>query len=192
MLGRWRTRSAVIGAAIAAVLICAGVAFALTSADFEPRAAQWQETTCTGSLLTAKASAATNQKIATCFAVAKVKEQQTTISSLQASIAKLEASQTPAPLDFTFFQGAAVGKSPLVSPVLDAGKYKTITITSGHSGGVSNVTLEVSNNQEFWLPARSVPSSQSEALSVTGRYYRITASGEAGSGSVSAVAHLTG
>jgi hypothetical protein len=144
-------------------------------------------------VLAAKASAATNQKIATCFAVAKVKEQQTTISALQASVAKLEAGQAPAPLDFTFFNGASIVKNPVVSPVLDAGKYKTITVTASHTGGVNSIVLEVSNNQEAWLAARSFGgSAQSEALSVTGRYYRMTASAEAASGTVSAVAHLTG
>jgi len=192
MIRHWRTRWIVLVAVAALTLMCVGVAYALTSADFEPRTSEWQGSTCNEALLKAKASAATNQKIATCFAVAKVKEQQGTISGLQASVAKLEASQTPSPLDFTFFNNTSVNKSAVVSPILDAGKYKTITITLSHTGGVSNNVLEVSNNQEVWLLARTLTSPQSEALSVTGRYYRITSSGESGAGTVSAVAHLTG
>ena len=185
----WNLRWMLFGTVAVTLLVCAGVAYALTSADFEPRASEWQGSTCNEGLLTAKASAATNQKIATCFAVAKVKEQQSTIASLQASVGKLEATQTAPPLDFTFFNAVQTVKGAIVSPVVDASKYKTITVTA--SGGATFV-LEVSNDQTSWLTARTLANPPvSEAVPVSGHYYRMTANPGAGASTVNAVGHLT-
>lgn len=188
----WNRRYLLIGVVAALLLATAGVAYALTSASFEPRAAAWESSTCNETLLRAKESAATNQKIATCFAVEKAKEQQSTISSLQASVAKLESTQTPPPLDFTFFSGASANKTTITSPVLDASKYKTLTLTATHGGGgISSYKLEVSNDQAVWVTDLDLSGSvQNDALSVTAKYYRITATGEGGA-NVTAFAHLT-
>jgi hypothetical protein len=185
----WNRRYLLLGAVTAIVLATAGVAYALTSASFEPRAAAWDSSTCNEALLNGKASAANNQKIATCFAVEKVKEQQSTISSLQASVTKLESTQTPPPLDFTFFNGTQLVKSAVVSPTVDAGKYKTITVSAQ---GAGSILLETSNDQSTWITAANLGTGvQSSAFSVSGRYYRITASPGAGTSTVYAFAHLT-
>lgn len=182
-------RLMLVGVVAAMLLATAGVAYALTSASFEPRAAAWESSVCNETLLKAKESAANNQKIATCFAVAKVKEQASTISSLQTSVAKLESAQTPPPLDFTFFNGVQLVKSPVVSPTVDAGKYKTLTVTAQ---GAGTITLETSNDQSTWITAANLGTGvQSSAFSVSGRYYRITASPGAGASTVYAFAHLT-
>lgn len=184
-------RGLLLGATLAVTLLCAGVAYALTSASFEPRAAAWESSTCNEALLKAKESAATNQKIATCYAVAKAKEQQATITSLQTAVAKLESTQAPTAVDFTFFNGTAINKSPVVSPVVDAGRYKTITVTV-QAPSAGSVLLETSNDQATWITARTLSTStQSEALYVTGRYYRITASPGQAATAISAYAHLT-
>jgi len=191
---KWNRRYLLLGVVAAVLFATAGVAYALTSADFEPRAASWESSSCNETLLKAKETAANNQKIATCFAVEKVKEQQATISGLQTSITKLESTQTPPPLDFTFFALTPVAKGgTAVSPIVDAGKYKTLTLTATERGPVSVFRLEVSNNQELWIPALEIGGGvQNDALPITARYYRITASGASEAGtSVTAVAHLT-
>ena len=186
MIRGWNRRWLMLGAIVAVLLACAGVAYAVTAADFQPRAEEWQGSTCNEALLKAKASAANNQKIATCYAVAKVKEQQATISSLQTSVAKLESTQMPPPLDFTFFNGGPLGSGG-TSPILDASKYKTLTLTTRASG--MSLSLEVSNDQSVWTVAYTITATtQSEPFSITGHYYRITATGE--KGSVTAFAHL--
>jgi hypothetical protein len=189
MIKGWNRRYLLLGAVTAMLLATAGIAYALTSASFEPRAAAWESSTCNEALLNGKATAANNQKIATCFAVEKVKEQQSTISSLQASVTKLESAQTPPPLDFTFFNGVQLVKSPVVSPVVDAGKYKTITVSAQ---GAGSIILETSGDQTTWITAANLGTgAQSTALSVSGRYYRIVASPGAGASTVYAFAHLT-
>jgi hypothetical protein len=189
MVKGWNRRYLLLGVVAAVLLATAGVAYALTSASFEPRAAAWDSSTCNEALLNGKVSAANNQKIATCFAVEKVKEQQSTISGLQASVTKLETTQTPPPLDFAFFNGLQLVKSPVVSPVLDAGKYKTITVSAQ---GAGSIILETSFDQTTWIAAANFGTgTQSTAVSVSGRYYRVVASPGLGASSVYAFAHLT-
>jgi hypothetical protein len=185
----WNRRHLLLGIVAAILLTTAGVAYALTSASFEPRAAAWESSTCNEALLNGKESAANNQKIATCFAVEKVKEQQSTISGLQASVARLESTQTPPPMDFAFFNGVQLVKSPVISPVVDAGKYKTITVSAQ---GAGSIILETSVDQTTWITAANLGTGvQSSALSVSGRYYRIVASPGGGASTVYAFAHLT-
>jgi hypothetical protein len=185
----WNRRYLLLGVVAALLFATAGVAYALTSASFEPRAAAWEASTCNEALLNGKASAANNQKIATCFAVEKVKEQQATISGLQASVTKLESTQIPPPLDFAFFNGVQLVKSPVVSPVVDAGKYKTITVSAQ---GAGSIVLETSFDQTTWISAANLGTgAQSTSLSVSSRYYRIVASPGAGASTVYAFAHLT-
>jgi hypothetical protein len=192
-MGKLRRRLVAVGAITALTVLFVGAAFAVTTAEWEPRTTKWQESICKESLLKSTESAANNQKIAQCFSLSRLQEDKASIATLQAQVSKLEANQQPAPQDFTFFSQKKVveGERP-VSPTLDAGKYKTLVVAVNAS--VSSVSLEVSNDQESWIT--QVPElfrNGGSTIPISGRYYRLTAVQPKGNGSgtVSAVGHLT-
>jgi hypothetical protein len=174
-------RGLVLGIAAAVVLVAAGVAYALSSADFQPRASAWQSKECTQALLNSKETAATNQKIALCYALAKLQDHSGALSSLQSEVAAL---QKQAPVDYPFFNGAsAPGGTPLV---FDAKAYTKVVFTA--SCALENVTfdVEVSTNETTWVRQRSFEcwSAPADPFGTAARYYRIAITGPGGSQTV--------
>ncbi len=154
-------------------MVFVGVAFALTTAELEPRANKWQASVCTASLLKSSESSANNQKIAVCFALARAAEDKTNIASLQAAVTKLETNQTAQPTSFTFFSGEPF-TGAVNSPVFDAEHYTTVTVSADSRCVNSEPVLEVSDDQSHWIMQHSVPGGVM-TLPVGGRYYRVSA-----------------
>jgi len=183
-----RTAGIAIAALVACALIGAGVAYALTAASFESRATAWQAATCKESLLTAKVTAANNQKIALCYALAKTQEQGASIANLQAAVTALETQGHSA--DHTFFNGSLTFSPEAAggvaySPVFDARNYTGLVVTStcskeyaSYTAYIATVqlTYEYSPDQATWFEqTESACGWSGHVVATAGRYYRVKA-----------------
>jgi hypothetical protein len=183
MMGK---RGLVLGIAAAVGLAAAGVAYALSSADFQPRASAWQSKECSQALLNSKETAATNQKIAVCYALAKLQDHSGSLSSLQTEVTAL---QKQAPVDYPFFNGASSTGSSLV---FDAKAYTKVLFTA--SCAIENVSfdVEVSTNETTWVRQRSFGcNAPTEPVGTAARYYRIGITVPGGSQTVRLYARFT-
>lgn len=192
--GRW-----LVGIAVAAVLIAAGAAYALsTSGPFLPRTEKWAKGACTKSLLETAPTVADNEKIALCYSFLKLKEDDTTIAGLTTQLTTLEGTVAslktatsnlekevtalkeeghggpPAPEDFVFFQETNAFEE--ISPVFDAKNYTHVVFTSGTCEPVdAPLRVEVSPDDSHWLTVARFKCNEPphEAMPTAGRYYRV-------------------
>lgn len=186
-------------AAIVIVAAVAAAAFAIGASELEPRATAWAETTCNAKLLTVKESAAVGQKIATCYAVAQSKADKATINGLQEKVSNLEANQTPAPVNVTFFSNTTVvnestgvsAESSVTSPVFDASGFKQFAASSAQYC-LGPVFVETSNDDAVWIKSTKLAEGN-VVVPVTSRYIRIYAPGSclAATGTITALAHFS-
>jgi len=167
-------RIALPAALLAFALIGAGVAYALTSSDFEPRATAWQSSTCDEALLKSKSSAANNQKIAICYALAKVQEHDGSIASLQSAVAALQANQMPRSTAFTFLNEKLL-QPTAVSPVFDARGYTHATFSTQCPREAVTFGLEYSADGTTWLKQEVLYCEEQRHYELAGRYYRVAA-----------------
>jgi len=176
-----RLRKRVVLPALAAfALLGAGVAYALTSANFEPRAMAWQAAACNQTLLNTKESLATNQKIALCYALSKAQEHDAAIATLQGKVANLESQIASAPTDFTFFAGGP--PETQVSPVFDARGFARVAISDEclASEGPRYLRLEGSQDGSTWIYVGHVYCGSTESpttFSLSARYVRMNIEG---------------
>jgi hypothetical protein len=194
---RWRLLSVL---AVLVVLIAAAAAYALsTSGPFLPRTEKWATSTCTKSLLNSVPNVEDNEKIALCYSYLKLKEDDTSLTSLQSQVTGLEGSVAglkttagnlekevttlkeeghggpPPPEDFIFF----TDETTLTSPVFDAKNYTHVVFTSscGPPGLEVPLKVEVSPDQTHWVTQTTFkcgPGTPPGALPTAGRYYRMT------------------
>mgnify|MGYP001176976470 CR=1 FL=1 len=194
---RWRLLSVL---AVLVVLIAAAAAYALsTSGPFLPRTEKWATGTCTKSLLSSVPNVADNEKIALCYSYLKLREDDTSLSSLQSQVTGLEGSVAglkttagnlekevttlkeeghsgpPPPVDFVFFTNEVTE----LSPTFDAKNYTHVLFSStcGPEGAEQFLRVEVSPDESHWVTQTKFKCGSEtphEPLPTAGRYYRLS------------------
>ena len=170
------------------IFLFTGVAYA-SSQNFLTQAQKYINENCGKKLIS-------NQTALLCYLFNKAQEQDTGISTINATISPipgeisdlkkkvqdLQNNQPPQPTDFVFLSGVFPATGGTTSPIFDAQGYTKIAFTWNCPVGATPILLETSPDQVLWGVQTIVGNAQqcldsSVTLNTAGRYYKVVLGG---------------